>query len=96
MELKTISAAQAQSNVDKYFKEKEEKEEQEKVQQMQKIFDIIAEHSKKGWSCTDIKLSTINNVYWYCLCELLDKLGYEYSVKSGSGISQPYIHISWG
>lgn len=56
MELKTIDARVAKTNVTLYNKQQELKDQEEKkVRRIQKVFDMIEADSKKGWSVTGIK-----------------------------------------
>lgn len=95
MELKTISAEAARSNIDEYFKKKEEEEKQKKIKQIQIVFNLIEEDSKQGQSYVDIKLSIMKDEDWNYTFELLNELGYKYNIREGGGIISPYLHISW-
>lgn len=95
MELKTISAEAARSNIDEYFKKKKEEEKQKRIKQIQIVFNLIEEDSKQGQFYVDIKLSIMKEEDWNYTFELLDKLGYKYNIGDGGGIIHPYVHISW-
>ena len=91
MELKTIDARVAKTNVTLYNKQQELKDQEEKVKRIQKVFDMIEADSKKGWSVTGIKVSAFGSENLEYVMNLLTQLGYKVTyVKDSGGVVQPY------
>lgn len=96
MELKTIDARVAKTNVTLYNKQQELKDQEEKVRRIQKVFDMIEADSKKGRSVTGIKVSAFGSENLEYVMNLLTQLGYKVTyVEDSSGVVQPYIEIQW-
>lgn len=95
MELKTIDAKTALSNVNEYRENERIQEEQKRIERIQKVFDYIKEASSLGQTTVGIKLSMLRDEDWEYVYKLLDKLGYKYSIGGKDGIVAPYINICW-
>ena len=95
MELKTLDAKTARSNVSFYKMKLDLEAKEAKMKKIQLIFDCIDKASKKGLFSINLKVETFGGENLRCIYKLLKELGYSVEYHNGGGILRPYITINW-